>query len=1060
MGEYYNKNNCFFEFGTCITREHSTTALSYKDPKLYYIHKTSHISCVFKRQQGQRNPCNCHNRILRLQYTGINYYSTWSDQQANYSCPWRRIFKLNGKFNTSVDIEEIVYTGNRHMNTSTLETSGTGNCHFRSTRRYDISSWYGIDSDIIHLLKLTTAEYGPITSFSSFSSINADPYPNVILNVGGNPLAVLPKNFNYNSSENVCTSPAEFRTMCSYKNINQNDQRENTWTEWTKCSKMCNEGTRIREKCNKTGHLLQREEQYCNMEPCKIETKKTCDQWTRFCSFIDSKSDTGICINKTCYCVLGEEYVSNNCYPRYGNCIVKPNPLSALGYRDPSVTYGYPDKTLYSCTTNDNQNYEVHIIAIFRSKSYNNKYRISVIAKDKITKPIVIVLASSDAINWEIHSQVGLHKIIYGGRSKLFSSVNQTSGCSFDVDSKKIDEFGYGEDSQNQETLTLLKTVSSQYGPITSFTGYEYLDTDNDIPRIILNVGGDPLLVPAMDNKFGKTYHNCTSVKPSSNPVTTTTVPTARSGTMTIFPSGKYAIRNKGNFILNCYYLNNGPLTKKHKIILYFEKLLDVSKAFTIIQITYNNSLNLTAIGQVTSNDSGKYTCMEISTGISASVDLLVLNRDLDWSWSEWSTCSKSCGIGIRSRVRYNKNNQEAEIENQYCNLQYCPDVAKKCYSGYCDLDVDSLHCMSGGSMFDNCYPYYDNCIIRENPKVALGYQDVSKSEASNLYSCTTTGNSKNETHIIGIYGDSINKEYTIDIYLRGPVTKPIILVLTSHHNTHWTINTSVDISKILYYNDDGHPSTVQKLSTSRCGFSAESRKDLYFGFGYDVNGGNTIKTIKAISEEFGTITSFTGYLHLRRTPFSNSSHIILNVGGDPLSVQPQKFKEQGCRPFDIFDETTEVNGFGGIIGLAVLLLSVAVGILVAIGVCCICKQQCFNNNRPMGRYIPPSVPLEVEEQDNVTNTNQEYAISDVAYPSAPPPAYNLENFPPPTETFPDSPPSYETVMRDCQKETHIIAQNNYNKIIFEPVVDQCKRQLTCQLLPGKLPGNWKEFCE
>lgn len=85
---------------------------------------------------------------------------------------------------------------------------------------------------------------------------------------------------------------------------------------------------------------------------------------------------------------------------------------------------------------------------------------------------------------------------------------------------------------------------------------------------------------------------------------------------------------------------------------------------------------------------------------------------------------------------------------------------------------------------------------------MALGYKDstTSKSYSSySLHSCTTVGNNKNEVHVIGIYGNRKQNTYTINVISRGPVTKPIILVLSSYEVTHWKINSTVDVAEVLY---------------------------------------------------------------------------------------------------------------------------------------------------------------------------------------------------------------------------------------------------------------------
>ena len=83
----------------------------------------------------------------------------------------------------------------------------------------------------------------------------------------------------------------------------------------------------------------------------------------------------------------------------------------------------------------------------------------------------------------------------------------------------------------------------------------------------------------------------------------------------------------------------------------------------------------------------------------------------------------------------------------------------------------------------------------------ALGYKDpdVTYRYSYKLNSCTADDNNNTEVHVIGIYGDDCYNNYTITVLPRGPITKPIILVLTSLRKTHWIIDTSVDVEKVLY---------------------------------------------------------------------------------------------------------------------------------------------------------------------------------------------------------------------------------------------------------------------
>ena len=91
--------------------------------------------------------------------------------------------------------------------------------------------------------------------------------------------------------------------------------------------------------------------------------------------------------------------------------------------------------------------------------------------------------------------------------------------------------------------------------------------------------------------------------------------------------------------------------------------------------------------------------------------------------------------------------------------------------------------------------------MIRENPPTSLGYRDplIQYNDNTDLYSCTTNDNLQHEVHVIGIYGDECYDTYKVTVLPRGPVTKPIILVLTSYETTHWVVDSSVPLDKVLY---------------------------------------------------------------------------------------------------------------------------------------------------------------------------------------------------------------------------------------------------------------------
>ncbi|VDI18024.1 Hypothetical predicted protein [Mytilus galloprovincialis] len=260
-------------------------------------------------------------------------------------------------------------------------------------------------------------------------------------------------------------------------------------------------------------------------------------------------------------------------------------------------------------------------------------------------------------------------------------------------------------------------------------------------------------------------------------------------------------------------------------------------------------------------------------------------------SWTQWSSCTKTCDIGIQSRCRYNNTNQNIEYEEQYCNTQYCPGVDLSCnttydchrqtrWSLYFECKNNVCRCSLGDEYNKyNCFGKVGNCVIREEPQTALGYKDPSDaySNHNQLQSCTTNDNSIYELHVIRIFG--IDEVYEVSVKPRGPVSKPIILVLISYSGSsvHWRLDTPVGLYKVLIGGFRSINKTVEKNSSSKCSFEATQRFDIgYFLFE------NYVPDLTKLSNEFGPITSYTRYIDIwsKTTP-----RIILEVGGSPLQV-------------------------------------------------------------------------------------------------------------------------------------------------------------------------------
>ncbi|OPL32859.1 hypothetical protein AM593_09178, partial [Mytilus galloprovincialis] len=292
------------------------------------------------------------------------------------------------------------------------------------------------------------------------------------------------------------------------------------WGSWGSCTKTCGIGTQIRQRLNSIGDVLESETQYCSTQPCAGE--KTCR------AYWECNGDYGNvkCRNNTCLCTAGEGFNVASCFPQKENCAILKNPPTAIGYKDPSVKYPwFYDYDLYSCTTNDNPKYEVHVVSI--GSFSENTYEISIVPRGPVIKPIILVLTSDSyytTTHWMIESSVGINKVLYGGQSKHFVKIlwklneqnkigqdvgyhfnrffigssdastvekKSSSKCDFRVFRMSDLKAGNGMDKHTSE---LLSSVYEDYGPITSFTGYESL-RGAPVFRIILSVGGNPLQV-------------------------------------------------------------------------------------------------------------------------------------------------------------------------------------------------------------------------------------------------------------------------------------------------------------------------------------------------------------------------------------------------------------------------------------------------------------------------------------------------------------------------------------------------------------------------------------
>ncbi|CAC5376153.1 C6 [Mytilus coruscus] len=120
-----------------------------------------------------------------------------------------------------------------------------------------------------------------------------------------------------------------------------------------------------------------------------------------------------------------------------------------------------------------------------------------------------------------------------------------------------------------------------------------------------------------------------------------------------------------------------------------------------------------------------------------------------------------------------------------------------------------ALHAQPRSLMF----PTTNHTILKKNPPIKYKKLSVEYPwyNIYDPYSCTTNDNSKYEVYVVNIYANYAENICEIYFVPRGPVVKPIILVLTSdsHLTTHWKIETPVKLTKCCM--DSWYPASVLK---------------------------------------------------------------------------------------------------------------------------------------------------------------------------------------------------------------------------------------------------------
>ena len=115
------------------------------------------------------------------------------------------------------------------------------------------------------------------------------------------------------------------------------------------------------------------------------------------------------------------------------------------------------------------------------------------------------------------------------------------------------------------------------------------------------------------------------------------------------------------------------------------------------------------------------YGQAETISGLIQNLSVRATPPPVIWqSWGKWSTCSKTCGSGTKTRRRYSDNYQKSERSDpEPCYLQACPKVlfwsswgAWSPCSKTCDLGIKTrTRCLSDRSNCERSDP--QNCIER-----------------------------------------------------------------------------------------------------------------------------------------------------------------------------------------------------------------------------------------------------------------------------------------------------------------------------------------------------------
>ncbi|XP_066273809.1 uncharacterized protein [Branchiostoma lanceolatum] len=188
------------------------------------------------------------------------------------------------------------------------------------------------------------------------------------------------------------------------------------------------------------------------------------------------------CVDGFCEC-SSTHYQRYTCLPVVGSCATtRGSPVAqaeAFQTADPRETF--------SCVADDNSQYEVHVLAVYEGVGHTRGFQQDptgtaemdvYVRAGQLTKPLVLVLSSYEAVNWVLHlpEVIEVHKVLLMAYYVDQSDVTVRGGSVDDVQRLSgrtggVPACAYGKDDGGCKTVELLEFINGEFGPVSSLTG-------------------------------------------------------------------------------------------------------------------------------------------------------------------------------------------------------------------------------------------------------------------------------------------------------------------------------------------------------------------------------------------------------------------------------------------------------------------------------------------------------------------------------------------------------------------------------------------------------------